>query len=142
MTAARSFAAASWTSRRPPPNRSASPEKASRRSRSTSSKLAQDSLPASRTGLSKTAAASFRTYCTSSQGLTFAFARERAYGASKTRVNALKPRRSGARRRLLRPTALTHGAQARPLGSVSKFPREPKNETPERQNRNLPEHQK
>jgi len=43
---------------------------------------------------------------------------------------------------LLRPTALTQSAQARPLGSVSKFPREPKNETAERQNRNLPEHQK
>jgi hypothetical protein len=60
------------------------------------------------------------------------------------RLNALKPRRSGAHRRLRlpRPTALTQIAQARPLGSVSEFPREPKNETAERQNRNLPEHQK
>jgi hypothetical protein len=47
-----------------------------------------------------------------------------------------------SRWKLLRSTAPTQSAQARPLGSVAKFPREPKNETAERQNRNLPEHQK
>jgi hypothetical protein len=61
-----------------------------------------------------------------------------AIGLDLSRAEAA---RAGALR-LLRATALTQIAQERPLGGVSKFPREPKNETSERQNSNLPEHQK